>query len=143
MACLNWLIKCIDVKLSTVYHQPGISPRPPTLEPTPSAPLRPNSTATRPKGSSRDGISANSAPLKIYGGKAVNSGFENTRPGNRDVSFSSFFWANLPYRSMTGPTQINWVFGLSSRTEKNTSAMMSIPFCIDHRPTKTKSSACF
>lgn len=41
---------------------PGICPSPPTLAPTPRAPFRPNSTATRPKGSSRDGISANSAP---------------------------------------------------------------------------------
>ena len=38
--------------------------------------LRPNSTATSPKGSSLEGINANSAPEKMNGGKVVNSGFE-------------------------------------------------------------------
>src|SRR4051794_7277218 len=61
--------------------QPGIKPRPPRREPTPSAPFLPNSTATNPNGSSRDGMRAKSAPLNRYGGKDVNSGFENTRSG--------------------------------------------------------------
>ena len=96
MADLNCWIICFAVVDSTVNHHPGIWPSPPTLAPTPSAPLRPNSTATRPKGSSRDGIKANSAPLKIQAGRTVNSGLENTRPGYFVISFESLSAANLP-----------------------------------------------
>ena len=111
IAILNWLIKCLLVVDSMVYHHlgqgyvsvghgereqadvsqyssmfgsstyPGMLPKPPTLAPTPSAPFRPNSTATNPNGSSREGMRANSAPLKMNGGSAVNSGLENTRSG--------------------------------------------------------------
>lgn len=87
--------------------QPGINPKPPKRLPTPSAPFLPNSTATRPKGSSRDGINAKSAPLKRYGGSAVNSGFENTRSGYNSMSLASFSAAKRPYRSMTGPTAMS------------------------------------
>ena len=51
---------------------------------------------TNPNGSSLDGINANSAPLKMYGGKAVNSGFEYTRPGYFFAIASSFKAANFP-----------------------------------------------
>ena len=49
--------------------------------PTHRTPLRPNSTATSPNGSSLLGIKAKSAPLNTYGGSAMNSGDEKTLPG--------------------------------------------------------------
>jgi hypothetical protein len=106
---------------------PTIWPSPPTRAPIPNAPFLPNSTATKPNGSSRDGINANSAPEKINGGRAVNSGLEKTLPGYFFMRTSSFNAANLPYRSMTGPTQINWTLGFSSRRAGMASAMRSIP----------------
>lgn len=120
---------------------PGIWPSPPTRAPTPKAPFLPNSTATSPKGSSRDGIRANSAPEKIYGGNAVNSGFEYTRPGYAFIIRSSLIAANFPYKSITGPIQINCVLGCDSRIDGKISAMRSIPFCMDHLPTNTNKSA--
>ena len=87
---------CFLQKTEVTRTQPGMRPRPPRREPTPSAPLRPNSTATRPKGSSREGISAKSAPLNKYGGSAVNSGFEYTRSGYISMRRASFSAAKRP-----------------------------------------------
>ncbi len=51
--------KSCSIDLVEALTHPGIRPKPPSLLPTPRAPFRPNSTATRPKGSSREGIRAN------------------------------------------------------------------------------------
>ncbi|KAG6834981.1 hypothetical protein H0H93_005937 [Arthromyces matolae] len=56
---VNYTKKCLT--------QPGIDPKPPTRLPIPRAPFLPNSTSTRPKGSSQDSISAKSAPLDKAG----------------------------------------------------------------------------
>lgn len=143
MVDLNWRNKCLVSVDSIVNHQPGICPRPPTREPTQSAPFLPNSTATSPNGSSREGIRANSAPLKTQGGIETNSGLEYTRPGYRSMVFWSFSAANLPWLSIVGPRQMSWTSLCLSRMAGKTSAIRSIPFCKDQRPTKTKSWAFF
>jgi hypothetical protein len=107
-------------------HQPGIVPSPPTYEPMPKTPLRPNSTATNlntiikcirnqhfetrtyPKGSSRDGNNTKSLPWNTNGGINVNSALTYNRPGYFSISFDNFMAARRPYKSITGPTQIIW-----------------------------------
>ena len=57
--------------------QLGTGPRPRSQEPTPTAPLWPNSTVRGPSGSSREGVNVKlAAPPNRYGGRAVNSGLE-------------------------------------------------------------------
>lgn len=145
-------------RIPRLLTHPGIKPRPPSRLPTPNAPFLPNSTATNPKGSSREGISAKSAPLNRYGGRAVNSGFEYTRSGYISIKRASFSAAKRPYKSMTGPTQMSWIdarFSSLKRIYVNhhhgtinstysdgmTSAIRSTPFCFDQRPTNTNKSA--
>lgn len=139
MVDLNWRSRCLVSVDSMVNHQPGIWPSPPTLEPTQRAPFLPNSTATSPNGSSREGIKANSAPLKTYGGICVNSGLEYTRPGYLSMIFCNFRAANLPWLSMGGPMQMSWTSLCLSMIPGKTSAMRSIPFWTDQRPTNTNS----
>ena len=100
--------------------------------PTHNTPLRPNSTATSPNGSSLLGIKAKSAPLNTYGGSTMNSGCEKTLPGYNFVICASLMAANLPYRSITGPTHINCTCECRSIIEGNTSAIASTPFWLDH-----------
>lgn len=63
-----------------VNHHPGIFPKPPTRAPILKAPVRPNSTATAPKGSSRDGMRTNSVPPKLDGANHLCS-----FPGNAEA----------------------------------------------------------
>lgn len=123
IVCLNCAWRCAVLSLSTWavksgyirpplrrrtgYQNPGMRPRPPSREPMPSAPLRPNSTATRPKGSSlpeRVRVSKADKPRLPCSPRRdqspISAGKQIGRPARPDVSTDSVARAIKAYKAV-------------------------------------------